>query len=64
VGTKAHRACNKKDVEKTQAYQRRVQPLLKSPPEKPDDWGEVLDSGHGKALPGILEEIPFEDEDS
>lgn len=63
VGTKAHRPCNKKDVGKTQAYRRRVQPLLKNPPEKPDDWEAVLKSGHGKALPGILDEIPFEDDE-
>lgn len=64
VGTKAHRACGKKDVEKTQAYSRQVKPLLKNPPERPDDWEAMLDSGHGEALPDILEETPFEDDES
>lgn len=63
VGTTAHRPCKKQDVEKTSAYCRRAQPLLKRPPEKPDDWEDVLESGHGEALPGILDEIPFEDDE-
>lgn len=63
VGPTAHRPCRKQDVEKTSAYCRRAQPLLKRPPEKPDDWEDLLESGHGKALPGILDEIPFEDDE-
>jgi hypothetical protein len=61
VGAGNHRGCDKRDVCKTLAYQRRVQPLLRNPPEKPDDWDEVLKSRHGEALPDILDEIPFED---
>lgn len=64
AGTKNHRACTKKDVCKTQTYKRRIQPLMRNPPERPYDWEEVLEDQYGEALPGVLDEIPFEDDDS
>jgi len=64
VGTKTHRACSKKDVGKTASYKKQIQPLLRTPPRKPDDWNELLEDLHGEGLSGILDEMPYEEDDS
>lgn len=63
VGTKTCRACTKKDVGKTSTYRKRIQPLLRDPPKRPDDWDELLAGKHGEDRDDILDEIPFEDDD-
>ena len=62
VGTKLHRPCSKKDVGKTFTYKTLIQPLLRNPPRKPDNWSELIKGQYGKSLPDILDEIPFEED--
>ena len=64
VGKTVQRACGKKDVDKTQTYKKRVQPLLRTPAEAPEGWDELLAGRHGEGRDELLDEIPFEDDDS
>ena len=64
VGKTVQRACGKKDVDKTQTYKKRGQPLLRTPAEAPEGWDELLAGRHGEGRDELLDEIPFEEDDS
>ena len=64
VGTAVHRACGKRDVDKTHTYKSRVQPLLRTPAAPPEGWNELLAGRHGEGRDELLDEIPLEDDDS
>lgn len=63
VGTKHQRACDRRDVHKTDSYTGLIQPLLRKPPEKPQGWERLVDEHRGERLPDILDEIEFDEDE-
>ena len=61
---KDHPACSKQAVDKTDAYKAQIKPLLDRPPRKPINWEALLKDRQGKDQHSILDEIPYEDDDS